>query len=801
MFSNYFKVAIRNIRKHKFFSFINIVGLAIGLTACLLIGLYISDELSYDKFHKDVANIYRIGLFGRLAGQEINSTTSCNPLANTLVTEVPGVEAATRIWRQGNTIFKYDDKTFMEENVFMADSNFFEFFSFVLVEGDPKTALLEPNSIVLSKTTALKYFGNESPIGKLMTIGNENQTCKVTGVCEDVPHNSHIHFEAILAGSDNDFFQEMAWTNNSIYTYYRKNPKTSVEEIDAKLVSITRKNVGSELERFLGMNFDQFLKDGGAYRYFSFPMTDSHLYTAHLDHDSEAPSDIKYVYVLGAIGLFILIIACINFMNLSTARSAGRAKEVGLRKTLGSLRTHLIGQFLSESIIYALVSAVLAVVAVYLLLPAFNVLSGKVLTYGSILSAPFLLSLGVMIVGVGLIAGSYPAFYLTSFNAVEVMKGKLRGGAKSKGIRSGLVVFQFSISIILIICTGVVFQQLTFMQEKNIGLDKQNVIILKNTRRLGANTQAFKQTLLQESFIEEASYSNNIFPGVNSNSVFRIDGTDQDRLLACYWADYDQQKVMKFEMAAGRYYSKEFATDSAACILNEAAVKEFGWEDGLNKRVISFQGESPDTLNVIGVAKDFNFESLKSAVRPLIIMLSAEGRSLQIRYSGSPQQVLATTEERWKKYAAGEPFEYVFLDQNFDEIFREEQRLSTLATVLTSLAIFVACMGLFGLAAFMAEQRTKEIGIRKVMGASVINLSLMLSKEFLLLVGIAFGLAVVPAWYFMGQWLDSFAYRIDLPVWIFIVSGLLAALVAWITISFQSVKAAVANPINSLRYE
>jgi putative ABC transport system permease protein len=623
----------------------------------------------------------------------------------------------------------------------------------------------------------------------------------VTGICAPPPHNSHFKFDAVLSGSNEDFFRREEWTNNSLYTYYRKNPNVSVADIDTKLEAITIKNVGRELEKFLGTSFETFVKNGGKYAYFSFPMTDTRLHTAHLDHDAAQQSDIKYVYVLGAIGLFVLLIACINFMNLATARSAGRAKEVGLRKTLGSFRSHLISQFLAESIMYTLIAGVVSLIAVYGLLPYFNFLSGKELTFIALLEGPFLMAVVALVLMVGLIAGSYPAFYLTSFNAVEVLKGKLRAGAKSKGIRSGLVVFQFAISIALLICTGVVFEQLTYMQEKNLGLDKQNVIILRNLGRLDKNQESFKQAILGESNIEAASFSNNIFPGVSNNSVFREDGTQADRILGSYWADYDHQKVMKFEMAEGRFFSRDFPSDSSACVINEATVKEFGWATGLNRKIVTFSGAKPDTLTVVGVTKDFNFESLKAQVRPLFINLAVTSNSLQIRYTGSPKDAVATTETLWKKYASGEPFEYVFLDENFDEIFREEQRLSTLATVLTGLAILVACMGLFGLAAFMAEQRTKEIGIRKVMGASVSSLSMMLSKEFMILVGVAFIIAVVPAWYFMSAWLDTFAFRIDLPIWIFMLSGLLAAVVAWLTISFQAIKAAVANPINSIRYE
>jgi putative ABC transport system permease protein len=763
--------------------------------------MYVSDDLSYDKFHRNADNIYRIALSGKLGDQEINSTTSCTPLADALVQEVSGVESATRIWQWRNTVIRNEDKSFMEPNVMMVDSNFFQFFSFNLLEGDPTKVLMEPNSIVVTQPIAEKYFGKESAVGKMLNVGDDNQAYKVTGICEAPPGNSHIKFDVLLAGSHGDFFRQTVWTNNSIHTYYRKNANVTAADIDKKLEAITIRNVGVELERFLGMNFETFVKNGGKYGYFSFPMTNTHLYASDLDHDIAVHSDIKYVYVLGAIGIFVLLIACINFMNLSTARSAGRAKEVGLRKTLGSFRSHLISQFLAESMIYTIIAATISLLAVYGLLPAFNLLSGKELAFNELLTGPFVAGMLALILIVGLIAGSYPAFYLTSFNAVEVLKGKVRAGAKSKGIRSFLVVFQFWISIVLIICTGVVFQQLRYMQEKNLGLDKHNVLVLRNMSRLDKGREAFKESLLQHSSIESASYSNNIFPGVSNNSVFRADGTVEDKILGCYWADHDHQKVMKFELTMGRYYSKDFPTDTTACIINEATVKEFGWTDPLNKRIISYQGNSPDTLTVIGVARDFNYETLKSQVRPLIIVLSEVNNTLQIRYKGGAQEAIAGAEELWKKQANGEPFEYVFLDESFDEIFREEQRLGKLATVLTGLAILVACMGLFGLAAFMAEQRTKEIGIRKVMGASVANLSMLLSKEFMILVGVAFLLAIFPAWYVMNGWLESFAFRIELPIWVFALSGGVAALVAWLTISYQAIKAAVANPINSIKYE
>jgi putative ABC transport system permease protein len=488
-------------------------------------------------------------------------------------------------------------------------------------------------------------------------------------------------------------------------------------------------------------------------------------------------------------------------MNLSTARSASRAKEVGLRKTLGSVRAKLIFQFLSESFVYTLGGTLIALAGVYLLLPSFNLLSGKQLTF-EIMFTPVVMGCVVAIfLGVSLLAGSYPAFYLTSFNPVDVLKGKVKAGMKSKGIRSLLVVVQFTISIALIISTMIVFNQLNYLQEKNIGLDKQNVMVLRNTSRLGNNRDAFRESLNNQTGIVKASYTNNVFPGVNNTTVFRTAGTTQDRILGTYYADYDHLSVLKMELALGRFFSKDFPSDSSACVLNEAAVKELGWSDPLNEKLTSFDGPKPTDLKVVGVVKDFNFESFKVNVRPIVIQLTPRGSNLLIRYDGNPQNAVASVEAHWKKHAVNEPFEYVFLDENFDRLFREEQRLGKVFTAMTGIAIFVACLGLMGLASFTAEQRTKEIGIRKVMGASVSSVSAILSREFMILVAISFVVASGLAWYAMDSWLGTFAYRIELGPAVFIIGGLMAAIIAWLTVSFHFIKAARSNPSDSLRYE
>jgi putative ABC transport system permease protein len=806
MVKNYLTVAIRNIRKHSFYSAINIFGLATGVASALFILIYILDEVSYDRFHKDASSIYRIGLHGKIAGQEIETASSCPPLASTMVADIPGVESATRINRRDNMVFKNGDLSFTEDKILFADSNFFQFFSFELLEGDPSTALKAPNSIVLTPTLAAKYF-KEAALGKLITIGNQNQSFKVTGIVAEPPHNSHFSFAALIStSSEKDYYSAPFWLNNGLYTYFKKSDATRIEDIASKLNDVTDKHVAPEVEQFMGISVEKFREAGNEYGYYTKPLLDSRLRSTWND-DIQPQGNITYVYIFGGVGVFILLIACINFMNLSTARSAGRAKEVGLRKTLGSVRTQMIAQFLAESVVYASIATILAFVLTVLLLPQFNLLSGKQLPLLTIFSPIILFSAIGLTLLIGLFAGSYPAFYLTSFSAVEVLKGKVRAGLKSKGIRSGLVVFQFALSIILIICTTTVYQQITFLQGRNAGLDKNNVLIISNAGRLGTNQVAFKNSILSKSGIEKVSFTNNVFPGVNNTTAFRNSVTRKEHIMGTYYADYDHAEVMKFELMQGRYFSRDFPSDTTAVVINEAAARELGWEKPLQEKLITFGGDQSKgivteiPMNVIGVVKDFNFESYKMKVRPMVIQITDKSNSLLVRYSGKADDVVKEASTLWKEFASGDPFEFAFLDQNFDELFREEQRLGSLFSVFTVLAIFIASLGLFALAAFTAEQRTKEIGIRKAMGASVGGITALLSKEFTLLVVVSIVLAVVPAYYLLDYWLGQFAYRVEITFAIFAVSSLGALLIACVTVGFQAFKAALIKPVDSLRSE
>lgn len=799
MLKNYFKIALRNILKQKFYSFINVAGLSIGIASCLLIILYVNHELSYDRFHKDADRIYRVDLHGKIANQEIFTATTCAPMAQALENEVPEVENATRILQDDQYVMRYNDKVFTEDNIIYADSNFFDFFSFPLVEGQAKTALSRPRNIVLTEEMAEKYFGNISALGKMIAIGDEAH--QVTAVVETPPYNSHFRFDFLISASTLDFLNNGIWLNNNLYTYFKLQENASIDNIQEKLDGLVEKYIGPEMEQFMGVSLAQMREQGGTYGYYLTKMTDIHLRSDSRDQ-MEPSGEMVYIYIFITIAGFIILIACINFMNLSTARSASRAKEVGLRKTLGSVRSNLIIQFLIESLLFSLVATLLAYLIVYQVLPLFNFITGKPLSTDLIVSPAFV-GLGLLIIVlVGILAGSYPAFYLTSFDVVDVLKGKVREGMKGGKIRSILVVLQFSISIFLFICTGIIYHQLQYFSDKNLGMDKNNVVILNNAGLLDQSRKAFKNSLEQESNIAAASYTTNVVPGINNTTLFRKPGSASDHMMGRYYADNDHRDVLDFKIKSGRFFSKEFPSDSSAAVINEAAAREFGWKEPVGEEFITFRDNGMEQrVKIIGVVKDFNYESLKSQIRPLIMQFTPEADKMMIRYKGGPQEAIATIKKHWETVGPDEPFEYEFLDQSFDSLFRAEQRIGYIFSLFTGLAIFIACLGLMGLSAFTAEKRTKEISIRKILGASDGSVLVMLNKEFTRLVLFSFIVAAPVAWWIMEKWLQDFAFRIAIAPWIFIAAGILTLVIAWITVSWQSYKAAISNPVDSLKSE
>ena len=800
MFKNYLKIAFRNILKNKFYSFLNILGLSIGITSAVLIIIYVQDELSYDNFHTNVENKYVIGLEGKIGSQEIIGIFTPPILAGTIMEEIPGIVRTTRTNSVGDIVFRYNENAFTEKNVFWADSNFYDFFGFQLLEGDPETVLRGPNKAVLTQSAVRKYFGNENPIGKTILVGNDQTAYEVTGINADTPLNSHFTFDILLSFSSIPFSRSTVWSGNSINTYVEIHPSANPEQVEASFDELVLKYVSPELEQFMGASIEQMREQGNQYKYFQVALTDLHLNAPNVQTSFNPPGDIMYIYIFSIIGVFLVVIACVNFMNLSTASAAGRAKEVGLRKTMGGERGGMIAQFLVESVAYVVLAAILSIALIYIALPFFNNLSGKELTF-AILSEPWFMGTIIgLILLVGFLAGSYPALYLTAFNPVDVLKGKIKRAAKSGRLRQSLVVGQFFISIGLISCTILVNEQLQYMQNRNLGINKEQSVVLTNTSRLDNNLEAFKEDLLQDSRVISASYSNFTIPGTNNVTIFQRPTTDIDYVMALYFADYEHQETLGFEMKEGRYFNRDFPTDTAAVVINEAAVKELGYEDPVGDDLI-WSGNNR-TYKVIGVMKDFNFESLRQEIMPLTIILTETANEMIVRFkSEDPREAVAMIEQKWDEFSAGEPIDYTFLDEDFDQLFRQEQRLGSVFTAFTIIAIIIACLGLLGLSAYMAEQRTKEIGVRKVLGASVGSILGLLSKEFIKLISIAFVLAIPISWYFIQNWLQNFAYKVEISPLVFVYTGIVTLGIVLVTISWQSFKAASLNPVDSIQSE
>jgi len=803
MIKNYLTTALRVMLRQKAYAAINIIGLSAGIAASLIIIIYIADEIGYDRFHADYDKMYRVGFSGKLQGNEFNYATSPAPLADALMQEVPDVKEVIRLGRWRTVPVAVDEKVFTEKEVILADSNFFKFFTFKVLSGDPETFLKGTNKLVITERVAKRYFGDEDPVGKTMLFGTDKRNCMVTGVVANPPHNSHFTFDIVASSETWSYMAtNVQWTSNNIYTYYKLHDKGDMQKVDQMLKAMVEKNMGAELEQYLGMSFSEFIKQGNRVGLFSQAVSDIHLHS-DLGQELGANNDVQYLYVFGAIAALILLIACINFMNLSTARSANRAKEVGVRKTIGALRERLVFQFLAESTLYSIFSMMVALCIIVVALDGFNELSDKQLSADFLLKPVVVVALILFTLTVGIMAGSYPALFMTAFKPTEVLKGKLRAGFKNSALRNVLVVVQFAISIALIFGSMVVYQQIKFMQEKNLGFDKENVVGLKHTMALDSEAKAFKNELLSNPMFQNASFANNLPPDVSWNSAFRKGGSDQDHLLTLYQVDHDHLATMGFQMAEGRFFSKEYKTDTAAIVLNETAFRQMGFKNLEEAEVLSYQGEKPTPLKVIGVIKDFNFENIKDAVKPMCMLLSNEPNyEMAIRLNkGNVQEQLSALEKIWKKYAAGSPFEYSFIDQNFDLKFRAEKRIGSVILIFTILSIAIACLGLFGLAAFTAEQKAKEISIRKVMGANVSQLMVLMSRDFTILVMIAFVIASPVAWYFAEQWLGGFANRIDINFGYVVAAGVASFVIAILTISMQSLKAATENPIKAMRSE
>ncbi len=810
MFKNYLKTAWRSIRNSKVYSILNLLGLAIGLSCFLLISLYVIDELSYDRFFPNAERIYRINSDIRFGGADLHMPVTSDMMGQLLEKDYPAIQQYTRIYTfNGDKLIRKGNDFIDEQKVAHVDSTFFDVFKMPVIAGDTRHALDEPNTVVLTQSAAKKYFGTTDVIGQTIeTKDDKNPFYKITAVIKDFPENTHFHFDFLFSMKNVDY----PWgkiTNHNFYTYLLMRPGTDYKKFEKNFGAYIDKYVLPEAKQYMNINsMAEFEKAGNKLEYSLIPLTDIHL---HSDRQFElSPSgNIQYVYIFSAVALFILLIACINFMNLTTARSANRAKEVGIRKVLGTEKKDLILQFLTESTLMTLLGMAIAVVVVYLVLPLFNNVANKQMTIAGLFS-PYILPLLIALpLVVGLLAGSYPAFYLSAFRPVEVLKGKLKRGSRSGGLRSILVVFQFATSIILIVGTIVVYKQLHYIQTKDLGFIKNQVLVIDGTGALGNNVKAFKTDVLNLPGVESGTISAYL-PVTNSSrsdntwSKAAVMNPDNSLDMQNWKVDYDYIKTMGMKITNGRNFSKDFAGDSSAVIINETTAKILGFKDPLGKQIYTtrFGNDSMVPFTIIGVVKNFNYETLHHKVGPLALTLSNSPSSVSFKINTSNINGLITQiKTKWKAMASGIPFNYRFLDDSFNEMYRAEQRAGTIALVFSALAIFIACLGLFGLATFIAEQRTKEIGIRKVLGANVSGIVGMLSKDFLKLVTIAFVLAVPVAWYAMNIWLRNFAFRINLSWWIFIAAGSAAFLIALITVSFQAVRAALANPVQSLRTE
>jgi len=785
MIKNFIKIALRNIKKHKGYSFINITGLAVGMACCLLITIWVLDELSYDKFHENAQNLYRVEENQDYSGREYHVNVTPYPLAPVLKDEVPEIEEATRYVSAGGKLLRYGDKVFFENNIRAVDPSFLKMFAFPLSQGSVNTALESPYSIVISKEMNEKYFGSEDSLGKTISINNEYDFL-VTGVLDTLPHNSILQFDFLIP------YEFLKTTNATIESFGTNSIQTFVR----LQVNVTETQVNDKIREFIKTRLPQ-----SSTTLVLMPFTRIHLH-AYFGWDRD-PGAIQYVYIFSIIAMFVLIIACINFMNLSTARSANRAKEVGLRKVVGAQKHHLIRQFYGESVVYAFIALVFATIFVSILLPVFSNLAGKELTWGVAGIVPLLLGLIVLTIFTGVIAGSYPALFLSTFQPVKVLRGGLKSGAASSTFRRILVVVQFSLSILLIAGTTIVYKQLSYMKQKNLGWDKEQLLYVILRGDIGDSYEALKTELTKDPRILGVSASSHLPTNISSNSGSADwDGKDPELsvLISNSAVDFDYIETIKIEMAEGRSFSKEFPVDlTTSFIVNEEVAKIMDKESVVGER-FNFMGRNG---TIVGVMKNFHFQSVRSTIEPLAIAIFPEYfQVMLIRFSAG--DLTASTkylEDTWRRIVPNYPLEFTFLDERIDQMYRTEERIGTLLKYFAILAVLIACLGLFGLASFTAEQRTKEIGIRKILGASAPKITMMLCKEFFILVLVSNAVAIPAAYFLMKNWLQSYAYRTNLNGVVFLAAMAIALTIALMTVSFQAVRAALANPADSLRYE
>lgn len=813
MIKNYLKTAIRSLLKQRVYTIINILGLAIGVASCILISMFIIDEFSYDSFYQNSDRIYKISLERKYPNYATYYATIPHSFGDVIPKDFPEVERVARIFGPfQNTVVSYKNereevKQFEENGFTLADSSLFVLFNIPMLKGDAATALLKPNDIVLTEETAKRYFSEEDPIGK--TITTAFGEFRVTGVCTDLPNNTHIKFDFVASWNTFPFAKLENFTAFNANTYLLLKPNADAGGLESKFTKMVDTYAAAQIERELGKSWADYKREGNGYRYYLQPITSIHLDPTNIEGKMRPGGNINYVYFLIAVSVLILVIACINFMNLATARSTERAREVGVRKTMGSLKGQLISQFLIESILVSVVATLIAILLVALVLPQFNILTEKELSLD--FTGPLVPYLILFALTVGALAGSYPAFVLSGFNPVLVMKGSFSSNAKGAWLRNGLVVFQFSISIILMIGTLVIRQQMDFMQQQSLGFNKDQVVAVERVFTLDSQlAQTFIDEIRRMPEIESVAGSSSL-PGVAQDffgAMFQPVGSSETLTTKGMIIDDDYMGTLGFKLLEGRGFSKQ-TSDSLSVLLNQVAAKTLGLTDPVGAQLDYVQqtqnGNVLQRLTIIGIVNDFNFQSLRNPITPLVIFSNEQNGGgsayANARVKGKNISAAITKiEQKWKELVPEQPFKYTLLDDTLNAQYEAERLAQKLFTAFSTLAILVACVGLFGLAAYTASLRTREIGIRKVLGASVGGVIILLSKDFTKMVLIAFLIAAPLSWYVMeNYWLSGFAYRISLGFGVFLVAGVVSLLISWITVSYQSIKAALVNPVKSLR--
>jgi len=813
MWKNFIRVTIRSISKNKAFNAINIAGLAIGLASAIFIILYIISETSYDKFHERSADIYRLYLEGKMAGEEFTGAWNSPIFGPTFHEEIPEIENYCRFWTQNNLLMWVDPANkYLENNILYVDSSFFEVFSMKLLEGDPATCLDEPNTILLAESKVKQYFPEGDPIGKSIAMNDDSTLFTVTGIVEDAPRNSHFYYDFLISYSSTERSRRTGWFNNHMQTYILVRPGADQHALDDKINASLIENIRSQLKEFMGISPEEFMEAGGKYGVFTQKLTD-----IHLDADIEAAGDVcyrpvgnrTYLVIFGVIACFVLVIASINFMNLSTARSLSRAKEVSLRKVVGSGRKQLIRQFLFESVFLSLLSLVIALVLVLVLLNPFNNLVGLNLVIGDIFRWYMIPSFILLAILVGLLSGSYPSFVLASFKPIFALKGNASTKNGTTWLRNALVIIQFSISIIIIAGTLVIYWQFKYMTNKDLGFDKEQLVVMDRIYPLDDQIQTFKDELTSHSSILSATNSTAYLGAPNNNNAHAIKGRppEESVIMYTFWTDEDFMETYRFGLATpeSRFFSEEFATDSSACLVNEAAVRKFNIEDPLNQSILA-SGE--DEMRIIGVLSDHHFLTLKDEIGAQILMLKRPDWNwagyLTVRLAPGKENIeagLNHMESKWREFAGDEPFQYFFLDEELDKYYAEEKRTGAVTMIFSILAIFIASLGLFGLTLYNSQKRIREIGIRKVMGATEGNIITVISRSVGYAVGISILIAMPVAYFMMQDWLRDFPYNVGFQPLLFLSAAMLAIIIASVTVTVTTLKAARINPSMALHYE